>query len=144
MTTADLASALGEVQAKMAGAQIVAEFALGLDNRDLDRALAAWHPGGVLTFAPDTVLTGLDAIRAHLEKILRAYPEMYHQYTNLSITVTGDTGMHIECRIAALIRTRWGMTVRGTGTGVFECVKQAGDWLIFSVAATIQYREPAA
>jgi SnoaL-like protein len=144
MTTADLASALHEVQAKLAGAHLVAEFAHGLDHRDLDRALATWHPRGVLTFAPDTVLNGPSAIRAHLEKILAANPEMYHWFTNLSITVTGDASMHIECRIAALSRTRSGTTVREVGTGVIECAKEAGGWLISSEVVTIQYREPAA
>jgi hypothetical protein len=144
MTTADLALALHEVQAKLAGAQLVAEFAHGLDSRDLDRALAAWHPRGVLTFAPDTVLNGHSAIRPHLETILAASPEMYHWFTNLSITVTGDASMHIECRIAALSRTRSGTIVREVGTGVFECAKEADDWLISSEVVTIRHREPAA
>jgi ketosteroid isomerase-like protein len=144
MTTTDLASAVHEVQAKLAGTHLVAEFAHGIDNRDLDRALATWHPGGVLTFAPDTVLTGRSAIRARLEKILAANPEMYHWFTNLSITVTGDASMHMECRIAALSRTRSGTTVREVGTGLFECTKEADDWLISSEVVTIQHWEPAA
>jgi hypothetical protein len=144
MTTADLASALHEVQAKLAAAHLVAEFAHGIDSRDLDRALAAWHAGGVLTFAPDTALNALSAIRAHLEKILAANPEMSHWFTDLSITVTGEASMRIECRIAALSRTRSGTSVREVGTGVFECAKETGDWLICSHAVTIQHREPAA
>ena len=144
MTTADLTSALHEVQAKLAGAHLVAEFAHGLDHRDLDRALASWHPRGVLTFAPDTALNGLSAIRAHLEKILAANPELYHWNTNLSISVTGDASMHIECRIAALSRTRSGLTVCEVGTGVFECAKEADNWLISSEVVTVQHREPAA
>jgi hypothetical protein len=144
MTTADLALTLREVQAKLAGTQLVAEFAHGLDNRDLDRALAAWHPRGVLTFAPDTVLNGHSAIRHHLEGILAASPEMYHWLTNLSITLTGEASMHMECRIAALSRTRAGTTVREVGTGVFECAKEADNWLITSEVVTIQRREAAA
>ncbi|HEY3954745.1 MAG TPA: nuclear transport factor 2 family protein [Streptosporangiaceae bacterium] len=144
MTTAELVSALHEVEARLAGAQLVAEFAHGIDNRDLDRAMAAWLPTGVLTFAPGTVLTGHGVIRARLEQILAASAEMYHWYTNLSITVTGDAGMHIECRIAALSRTHSGSTVREVGSSVFECVKEAGDWLIASEAVTIQHRETAA
>jgi hypothetical protein len=141
MKTADLASTLHEVQAKQAGEHLVAEFALGLDHRDLDRALAAWHPRGVLTFAPDTVLDGVDAIRARLEEIMAANPEMYHWYTNLSITVTGEASMHIECRIAALCVGRSGTTLREVGTGVIECVKETGKWLISSEVVTVQYRE---
>jgi hypothetical protein len=141
MTTAGQAAALDEVHAKLAGAHLVAEFAHGIDNRDLDRALATWHPRGVLTFAPDTVLNGHSAIRAHLARILAAHPEMYHWFTNLSITVTGAT-MHIECRIAALSRSRSGTTLREVGTGVFECAKEADDWLISSEVVTIQHRDP--
>lgn len=144
MTTADLAAALHEVQARLAGEQLVAEFAHGIDSRDLDRALAAWHPAGVLTFAPDTVLTGISAIRDHLEKILAASPEMYHWFTNLSITLTGDASMHIECRIAALSRNRSGKTLREVGRGVIECAKEDGDWLIRSEAVTVQHRERTA
>jgi hypothetical protein len=141
MTTTDLASALHEVQAKLAGAQLVAEFAHGCDQRDLDRALAVWHPTGVLTFMPDTVLTGRDAIRARLAKILAASPEMYHWYTNLSITLTARASMRIECRIAALSRSNSGTTLREVGTGVFECTEEAGTWLISSEVVTIEHRE---
>jgi hypothetical protein len=144
MTTPGLESALHEVQAKLAGEHLVAEFAHGLDNRNLDRALAAWHPHGVLTFTPDTTLEGLSAIRARLEKILAASPELYHWYTNLSITVTGEATMHIECRVAALSCTRSGTTVREVGTSIFECTRDAGDWLISSETVTIQHRESAA
>jgi ketosteroid isomerase-like protein len=144
MTTAELVSALHEVEAKLAGAHLVAEFAHGIDNRDLDRAMAAWQPTGVLTFAPATVLTGHRVIRAHLEKILAAHSEMYHWYTNLATTVTGDASMRIECRVAALSRTRSGGTVREVGKSVFECAKAADGWLISSETVTIQHRERAA
>jgi ketosteroid isomerase-like protein len=143
MTTAGLASGLHEVQARLAGAHLVAEFAHGIDNRDLDRALAAWHPNAVLTFTPDTPLIGLSAIRAHLERILTANAEMYHWYTNLSIAVTGNADMHIECRIAALSRTSSGSTVREVGTGVFECAKDASNWLVSRHAVTLHHWEPA-
>ena len=48
MTAADMAVALDEVRAKLAGAHLVAEWLHGIDSRDLDRAMATWHPAGVL------------------------------------------------------------------------------------------------
>jgi SnoaL-like domain len=144
MTNTDLEAALREVQAKLAGMHLVAEFAHGTDSRDPDRALATWHPRGVLIFTPDTVISGHSAIRVFLEKNWAAYPEIYHWYTNLSITMTGDAAMRIECRVAALSRTSSGATVREVGTSVFECAKETGDWLIFSEAVTMQHREPTA
>jgi hypothetical protein len=143
MTAADLAAELREVQAKLAGAQLVAEFAHGIDNRDLGRAMAAWHPWGVLSFAPDTVIKGSSAIHEFLERNWAAYPELYHWYTNLSITVTGEGAMRIECQVAALSRTSTHETVREVGTSVFECTKDDGDWHIASQAVTIHYRETA-
>ncbi len=53
MTPVALASALHEVQAKLAGAHLVAEFAHAMDNRDLDRAMATWHSRGVFTIAEE-------------------------------------------------------------------------------------------
>ena len=144
MTTVDLASALHEVQAKLAGAHLVAEFAHGMDNRDLDRAMATWHPGGVFTIAPDTVLDGLSAVRAHLERMWAAYPEVYHWFTNLSISVAGEAAMHGECRVCALLRSRSGTTIHGVGTDVFECTKETGDWLFSGHALTIHRWEPVA
>src|SRR5438105_14259120 len=105
MTDVDLASALREVQATLAGAHLVAEFAHGMDNRDLDRAMATWHPRGVFTIAPDTVLDGLSAIRADPERMWAAHREVYHWFTNLWISVAGEATMHGECRLGALLRT---------------------------------------
>ncbi|MGH3204754.1 MAG: nuclear transport factor 2 family protein, partial [Streptosporangiaceae bacterium] len=117
MTTTEMASALGEVQAKLAAAHLVAEYAHGIDGRDLDRAMATWHADGVSAIAPDTVLTGRDTIRDHLERTMAAYPEMYHWFTNLSVSVTAESSMRIECRIAALCRNLAGVTIREVGTG---------------------------
>lgn len=44
MTAADMTAALDEVQAKLAGDHLAAEFYHGIDRRDLDRAMGTWHP----------------------------------------------------------------------------------------------------
>ena len=95
MTAAEMAVALDEVQAKLAGAHLIAEWFHGIDSRDPDRAMATWHPQGVLGFTPGPVLDGSSAIRAFLEKTRAAYPELYHWVTNLSLslTVPGDSTM---------------------------------------------------
>ena len=142
MTTIDLASALHEVQAKLAGAQLVAEFAHGIDNRDLDRAMATWHPDGVFTIAPDTVLKGSSAVRGHLEETWAAYPEVYQWVANLSISVTGETTMRGECRLGAVLRAQSGGTILEVATDVFECTKETGDWLFVSHILTVQRVEP--
>jgi hypothetical protein len=144
MTTTDLASAVGEVAAKQAGAHLIAEYAHGIDGRDLDRAMASWHADGVSTIAPDTVLRGRDAIRAHLGRTMAAYPEMYHWFTNLASSITGGDSMRIECRIAALCRNHAGVRIGEVGTGVFECVRTAAGWLFASEALTIHCSEPVA
>jgi uncharacterized protein (TIGR02246 family) len=142
MTAADMTAQLDEVQAKQAGEYLVAEWHHGIDNRDLDRALATWHPQGVLSFTPGPVLDGRDAIRAFLEKAWAAYPEVYHWITNLSLTVRGDRTMRGECRITALCVMPSGMTIREVGTCVLDYTRTDGTWLISRDAATIQRREP--
>ena len=137
MTTVDLASALHEVQAKLAGAELIAEFAHGIDSRDLERALATWHPDGVFTIAPDTVLSGTNALRAHLEETWAAYPEVYQWVTNLTISVTGETTMRGECRLGAMLRAHSGTTLLEVATDAFECTKETGDWLFASHTLTI-------
>jgi ketosteroid isomerase-like protein len=143
MTAAEMASALDEVQAKQAGEYLIAEWHHGIDSRDLDRALAAWHPQGVLSFTPGPVLDGRDAIRAFLEKTWAAYPEMYHWITNLSLTVHGDSTMHGECRITALCVRPSGTSIREVGTSVLDYTRTHGTWLLSREAATIQRLEPA-
>ena len=142
MTIADMTSALDEVQAKLAGAQLVAEFAHGMDGRDLDRALATWHPRGVFSIAPDTVLDGRSAIRAHLEKMWAVHPEVYHWFTNLSLTVRDDSTMHGECRVGALLSERSGTTIRGVGTVLLDYTKTGRTWLFSRQALTIHRWEP--
>jgi SnoaL-like domain len=144
MTTADMTAALDEVQAKLAGAHLAAEFFHGIDSRDLDRAMAAWHPLGVLSFTPGPVLDGSSAIRAFLEKTWAAYPELYHWFTNLSLTVRGDSAMHGECRITALCVKPSGTTIREVGTVVLDYARTEGTWLFSRQAVTIQRRETTA
>jgi hypothetical protein len=143
MTVADMAVALGEVQAKLAGADLVAEWLHGIDSRDLDRAMATWHPHGVLSFTPGPVLDGSGAIRAFLEKTWAAYPEIYHWVANLSLTVPGDGTMRGEGRITALCVKPAGTTIREVGTLVLDYIGTEGTWLISRQAVTIQRRDPA-
>ena len=144
MTAADMTAVLGEVQAKLAGAHLVAEFYHGIDSRDLDRAMETWHPRGVLSFAPGPVLDGSSVIRAFLEKTRAAYPELYHWFTNLSLTVRGGSAMHGECRITALCVKPSGTTIREVGTLVLDYTRTEGTWLFSRQAVTIQRRETAA
>jgi hypothetical protein len=143
MTAADMASALDEAQAKLAAADLVAEWFHGIDSRDVDRAMAAWHPLGVSSFTSGPVLEGSSAIRAWLEKAWARYAEMYHWVTNLSLTVRGGS-MHGEGRITALCVTRSGPAIREVGTIALDYTREKGTWLISRGAVTIQRREPAA
>jgi SnoaL-like protein len=151
MTAADTAVALDEVraqldevQAKLAGSQLVAEWFHGIDSHDLDRAMATWHPLGVSGFAPGPVLEGSSAIRAFLEKLWTGYAEVYHWVTNLSLTVDGDDTMHGEARVGFLGVKRTGVTVREVGTIALDYTRAEGRWLISGEAVTIQRRDPAA
>lgn len=144
MTAADMTAALDEVQAKLAGAHLVAEWLHGIDSRDLDRAMATWHPRGVLCFTPGPVLDGRGVIRAFLEKTWAAHSQLYHWVANLSLTVPGDTTMRGECRITALCVKPSGTTIREVGTLVLDYTRTEGTWLISRQAVTIQRRDPAA
>jgi hypothetical protein len=144
MTAADMTAALNEVQAKLAGAQLVAEWFNGIDSHDLDRAMAAWHPLGVSGFAPGRMLEGSGAIRAFLEKMWAAYAEVYHWVTTLSLTLDGENTMHGECRLAFLGVKRSGAIIREVGTGVLDYTRTEGTWLISREVVTIQRRDPAA
>lgn len=144
MTAADMAVALDGVQAKLAGAHLVAEWFHGIDSRDLDRAMATWHPQGVLSFTPGPVLDGRNAIRPFVEQTWAVYPEIYHWVANLSLTVLGDSRMRGECRITALSVKPSGMTIREVGTLVVHYTRTDGTWLISRQAVTIQRRDPAA
>jgi hypothetical protein len=144
MTPTDVTAVLDEVQAKLAGAHLVAELFHGIDSHDLGRAMASWHPLGVNSFTPGPVLEGSGAIRAFLEKLWTGYAEVYHWVTNLSLTVRGDGTMHGEGRITALCVKHSGAAVREVGTIVLDYTRAEGTWLIASGAVTIQRREPAA
>jgi SnoaL-like protein len=144
MAAADIAAALDEVQAQLAGAHLVAEWFHGIDSRDLDRAMATWHPRGVLSFMPGPVLEGHGAIRAFLDKTWAAYPELYHWVANLSLTVPGDSSMRGQGRVTALCVKPSGTPIREVGTLVLDYTRTEGAWLISRQAVTIQRRDPAA
>jgi hypothetical protein len=143
MTAADLAAAL-DVQARLAGAHLVAEWFHGIDSRDLDRAMATWHPAGVLSFTPGAAMDGSRAIRAFVERTWAAFPELYHCAANLALTVTGDSTMHGEGRITALCVKPSGTAIREVGTIALDYTRTAGTWLMSRQAVTIQRRDPAA
>jgi ketosteroid isomerase-like protein len=142
MTAADMTAALDEVQAKLAGAHLAAQWFHGIDSCDLDRAMATWHPQGVLSFTPGPVLDGRSAVRAFLEKTRAGYSELYHWVANLSLAVPGDTTMRGECRITALCVKPSGATIREVGTLVLDYTRTEGTWLISRQVVTIQRRIP--
>jgi hypothetical protein len=144
MTAIEMASALDEVQAKLAAAHLVAEWFHGIDSRDLDRAMATWHPLGVSHFTSGPLLEGGSAIRAWLEKAWAGYAEVYHWVTNLSLTVRDGSTMHGEGRITALCVTRSGTAIREVGTIALDYTRAEGTWLISREVVTIQRREPVA
>ena len=143
MTAADTALALDEVQAKLAGAHLLAEWYLGIDSRDLGRAMATWHPRGVLSFTAGPVMDGTSAIETFLKKNWTAYLELYHWCTSPSLTVPGDGTMHGQCRITALCIARSGTAIRETGISVADYTKTDGTWLLSRQAVTIQHRDSA-
>jgi SnoaL-like domain len=143
MTTVEMAPALNEAQAKLAAAHLTAEWFHGIDSRDLDRAMATWHPLGVSSFTPGPVLEGSSAIRAWLEKAWAGYSEVHHCVTNLSLTVRDGSTVHGEGRITALCVTRSGTAVREVGTIALDYTRAEGIWLISREAVTIQHRQPA-
>jgi hypothetical protein len=106
--------------------------------------MATWHPLGVLSFTPGTVLDGSSAIRAFLEKTSAAYPELHHWFSNLSLTMRGDSTMHGEGRITALCVKPSGTTIREVGTLVLDYTRTEGKWLFSRQAVTIQRQDPAA
>jgi hypothetical protein len=143
MTAEDMAVALDEVQAKLACGHLLAEWLHGIDGRDRDRAMANWHPQGVLSFTPGPVLDGSGAIAAQLEKTWAAYPELYHWAANLSLTPPRDSTMRGECRITALCVTPSRTAIREVGTIVLEYTRTEGTWLISRQAVTIHRRDLA-
>ena len=143
MTVEGMATALDEVQAKLAGAYLVAEWFHGIDSRDLDRAMATWHPQG-RSVSHGRALEGSRAIRAELEKMWSACVEAYHWVANLSLAMRSDGTMHGECRITALCVKRSGTTIREVGTIAFDYTRTEGTWLISREAVTVQRREPPA
>jgi uncharacterized protein (TIGR02246 family) len=139
MTTLDIVAALEEVKARQAVERLVAEFALGYDNQDLDRVMATWHPEAVWTIAPDRVLDGLDAIRAAIQGHWAKY-ETHHWFTNLSLIGSGDV-MRGEFTADAILRDRSGAILREAGAVVDEYVKADGKWLVRRRALTITLKE---
>jgi hypothetical protein len=154
MTTADAApgpdasmldaSVLDQVQAKLAAANLVAEWFHGIDTHDLDRAMATWHPRGVSSFLSGPVLEGRSAIRAFLEQVWARYAELYHWVTNLSLTMRDHSTMHGEARVTALCVTHSGAAFREVGTITLDYTRTEGTWLISGETVTIQRRDPAA
>jgi hypothetical protein len=104
--------------------------------------MATCHPRCVFTIAPDTVIDGQAGIRAFVERNLAACTEMYHWFTNLSLTVTSETTMHGECRVSALCCLRSGATIYEVGTEAYEFIKDTGDWLVSSCVLTIHRKDP--
>jgi ketosteroid isomerase-like protein len=139
MTTADV---LDQVQARLAAADLVAEWFHGIDAHDLDRAMAAWHPQGVSSFIPGPTLEGGSAIRAFLERMWARYSEVYHWVTNLTVTVHDQSTMHGEARLTALCVTHDGAAIREVGTVALDYTRTDGTWLISREVVTMQRRDP--
>ena len=143
MTQEEMIAALEEVQAQQAAARLISEYALAVDSRDVDRFMAIWHPEAIWVIGGDTVVDGLDAIRAVAETLWSTYSETHHWFANPSFTVAGET-MHGECTTNATLQEVAGTTYRAAATYVDEYAKSEGRWLIYRRATTITFWAPMA
>jgi SnoaL-like domain len=85
-------------------AQACSNYALGLDQRDLERYLSAWHSDATCTRA-DTVYAGREGLIEWAENVWSRYRWTSHLVGNLSVSDVTDGGaLCVSATQAMLVR----------------------------------------
>ncbi len=134
-----------ELESRSALRDLVSDYCIGFDNRDMDRFMAIWHDDAVWEIgAPFGTFTGAKAIKAAVDEILHPFwRETHHLTTNLNVKFSDAdhaTGIcNVDCMGAAVEGDAVQM-VGATYRDDFE--RRDGVWKITKRNVTLHYFNP--
>jgi ketosteroid isomerase-like protein len=130
VTTVDeLAARLDRVEAELALHRLANDYCVGADHRDRDRWDAVWTADAVWETSPDQIFTGIEAIRAAVERQWEAFPIMQHATANHIVDIDGAVATG-RSDVVVLVQLRDGRWIAGGGTYADEYRREAATWRV--------------
>jgi RimJ/RimL family protein N-acetyltransferase/ketosteroid isomerase-like protein len=132
----EIAALLERVERLEAEAQIrdvAARYCWGADHRDLPTWESVWAPDAVWQVRPDLAFTGIDQIRAAVQRQWASIPRMLHATSNHRVEVDGDSAAGVA-DVVVMVQLGeehgegTGSWVSGGGVYRDEYVRLDGRW----------------
>ncbi len=142
--THSLEQRLDWLETRLALQDLVSDYCLGFDKRDMERFLAIWWPDAVWEIGPPFGdFVGHEGVVHAVENILwPAWKDSTHYTTNLRVTLVNDDVMTGICDVYCIGNSIEGQaqTVAATYTDRFE--RRDGVWKIARRKVTMQHFSP--
>ena len=142
-----LEARLDRLEARLALADLVADYAIGADGHDLARWRAIWCDDAIWAVGEDADQTfrGVDRICSAVQRQWATFPRMQHATSNHRVLIDGSDAATGRCDVVALVQLsdlRW---IVGGGTYLDTYRRTPHGWKIASrVVDRPLYLEPLA
>jgi gamma-hexachlorocyclohexane dehydrochlorinase len=143
-TVQDLLRRVDELESRMALRDLVTDYCIGFDTRDIERFMAIWHDDAVWEIgAPFGTFAGRDEIRRALTDVLfPAWRETHHLASNLRVTFADPDHARGLCNVDCMGATPDDVVQMISASYVDDFERRAGTWRIARRAVTIHYFNP--
>jgi hypothetical protein len=140
----DLLRRVDELESRAAIRDLVSDYCIGFDSRNIDRFMAIWHEDAVWEIGPPFgSFSGAQSIRRAVEEILfPAWRETHHLCSNLVLGFTDADHARGVCNVDCMGATPDDVVqmVGASYTDDFE--RRGGVWRIARRVVTLHYFNP--
>jgi gamma-hexachlorocyclohexane dehydrochlorinase len=142
--TEDLLRRVDELESRTAIRDLVSDYCIGFDSRDIERFMAIWHEDAVWEIGPPFGnFAGAASIRrAVLETLFPAWRETHHLATNLVLTFRDADRASGICNVDCMGATPDNVVQMVGASYADEFERRAGVWKIARRVVTLHYFNP--
>jgi gamma-hexachlorocyclohexane dehydrochlorinase len=140
----DLVRRVDELESRTALRDLVTEYCVGFDTRDLERFMRIWHADAVWEIGPPFgTFSGAEGIRrAVRDVLLPAWRETHHLASNLRVEFRDADHAHGSCNVDCMGATPDDVVQMISASYVDDFERRAGSWKIARRVVTIHYFNP--
>lgn len=135
---------IDELESRVALRDLVTDYCIGFDTRNVDRFMAIWHDDAVWEIGPPfgTFSTHVGIRKAVEEVLLPVWRETHHLTSNLHVTFRDADRARGVCNVDCMGATQDNVVQMISASYVDEFERRGGTWKIARRAVTIHYFNP--
>lgn len=140
----DLLRRVDELESRVAIRDLVSEYCIGFDRRDLERFMGIWHPDAVWEIGPPfgSFSGAANIRRAVRDTLFPAWRETHHLASNLVVTFSDPDHARGVCDVDCMGATPDDVVQMISASYADDFERRQGVWKITRRVVTLHYFNP--